>query len=68
MDVIFRDEPYYPFGVTLPFGDSPDTKSMRQEGESNAGERLVHVRIMFCPVFIYQMMSRLEMALGRVGE
>jgi hypothetical protein len=33
MDVTVQEnEPYYPFRVTSPFGDSPDTSSMRQEG------------------------------------
>jgi hypothetical protein len=58
MDVTFREnEPYYPFRVTSPFGDSLDTGSMRREGESSAGERLVHVGMMLCPILIDQMMS-----------
>ena len=33
MDVTFRkSEPYYPLRVTSPFGNSPDTGSMRREG------------------------------------
>jgi len=51
MDVTFQEsEPYYPLRVTSPFGDSPDTSSMRREGESSDGERLVHVGMMPCPV------------------
>jgi hypothetical protein len=58
MDVIFREnESYYPFRVIFPFGDSPYIGSMRQEGESSAGERLVHVGIMSCLILIDQMMS-----------
>jgi hypothetical protein len=57
MDVTFRDnEPYYPFRVTSLFGDSPDTSSMRREGESNAGEKLVHVGMMPCSILIDQIM------------
>jgi hypothetical protein len=59
MDVAFREnEPYYPFRVIFPFGDSPDIGIMRREGESSAGERLVHVGIMSCLILIDQMMSK----------
>jgi hypothetical protein len=41
--------------VTSSFGDSPDTGSMRREGESSAGERLVHVEMMPYSILIDQM-------------
>jgi hypothetical protein len=48
--------------VTSPFGYSFDTDNMRQEGESSADERLVHMGMMSCPILIDQMM------LGRSAE
>jgi hypothetical protein len=48
--------------VTSPFDNSPDTDSMRREGESSSGERLVHVGMASCPILIDQMI------LGRSAE
>jgi hypothetical protein len=59
MDVTFlENEPYYAFKVTSLFGDSPDTNSMRREGESSDGERLVYVGMMPCSILIDQMILR----------